>query len=58
MTAESGLDHLPGVEEHFRSSTYNPEVLMVSFRDLYNRTDKTGRKMILVNHYLILLYSI
>ena len=29
MTAESGLDHLPGVEEHFRSSTYNPEVILV-----------------------------
>jgi len=58
MTAESGLDHLPGVEEHFRSSTYNPEVQIGSFRDLYNRTDKMARKMILVNHYPILLYSI
>jgi hypothetical protein len=29
MTAESGLDHLPGVEEHFRSSTYIAEVMSI-----------------------------
>ncbi len=26
MTAESGLDRLPGVEDNFKSSTYNHEV--------------------------------
>lgn len=29
MTAESGLDHLPGVEDNFKSSTYNHEVNFV-----------------------------
>ena len=39
MTAESGLDHLPGVEEHFRSSTFISEVIKVSLRTLCVWTD-------------------
>lgn len=26
MTAESGLDHMPGTEGEFKSSTFNPDV--------------------------------
>jgi hypothetical protein len=26
MTAESGLDHMPGTEGEFKSSTFNPNV--------------------------------
>ena len=42
MTVESGLDHLPGVEEHFRSSTFISEVMKVSLRTLCVRADGMG----------------
>lgn len=30
MTAESGLDHMPGTEGEFKSSTFNPDVSTLS----------------------------
>ena len=35
MTAESGLDHMPGTEGEFKSSTFNPDVCTLYYQHIF-----------------------